>query len=490
MTGARLTLAVAGHVDHGKTALTRALTGVETDRLPDERRRGLSILPGFADLPLPSGRPASIVDLPGHERFVRHMIGGASGVDGALLCVASHEGVKPQTQEHLDVLDLLGIPVVAVALTFADRDRRAEVGDGAGRVPDAPLVPVVAPDGIGVEDLRAVLDEAMAPRPAASRGEVRLGVDRAFTIRGAGTVVTGALCGEGGLGVGDAVRVEPSGAEGRVRRVEVHDGAVERAVRGRVALNLAGVAVRDVPRGSVVLESRSETRPTSRLVARVSHCERSPRPLRGRERLQAFLGTAETSARIRLREASSLAPGAEGEVELRLERPILATAGDRLVLRTPDGATVAGGPVLMGRQRTAPPPHAARSARPTASVAPDVLAAVEEALERAGLDGLDPRRMEPSAGDPSARATALAALRAQGRAACSGSRWFHEAAARRAEVLAVESWTDPERTLGELRRAWGVSRASAEALATLLDGRGVTRRHGSVRRLRRGATAP
>lgn len=491
MSGARLTLAVAGHVDHGKTALTRALTGVETDRLPEERRRGLSILPGFADLALPSGRPASVVDLPGHERFVRHMIGGAAGVDGALLCVASHDGFMPQTREHLDVLDLLGIPVVAVALTFADRARHAVLGDRIDRLSGVPVVPVAAPEGVGVEDLRAVLDEALAPRIVASRGEARLAVDRVFTIRGAGTVVTGALCGEGGLEVGDPVRVEPSGAEGRVRRVEVHDGPMERAVRGRVALNLAGVSVEHAARGSVVLAAGSGTRPTDRLVARVRQCSRAPRPLRGRERLRAFLGTAEATARIRLLETSLVAPGEEADVELRLERPVLVVPDDRLVLRTPDAATVAGGPVLAARPRRGNAPSAgpARHARPTASVSPEVLIAVEGALERAGLHGVDPDRIDGVPDDPAARRAALSALRARGLAVHSGRRWFHEAAVRRAEARAVDSWTEEERTLGELRRTWGVSRASAEALATLLDGRGVTRRLGSLRRLRRGATA-
>ncbi len=220
MSADRLTLAVAGHVDHGKTALTGALTGVDTDRLPEERRRGLSIRPGYADLPLPSGRAASVVDLPGHERFVRHMIGGAAGVDGALLCVACHDGVMPQSREHLEVLGLMGVPVVAVAMTFADRARPGEAVGGLAGVEGVPVVAVAAPDGRGVEELRRELDRGLTERASAGEGEARLPIDRAFSVAGAGTVVTGTLIGAGGLAEGDVVRVEPSGARGRVRRVE------------------------------------------------------------------------------------------------------------------------------------------------------------------------------------------------------------------------------------------------------------------------------
>ncbi|MEW6582284.1 MAG: selenocysteine-specific translation elongation factor, partial [Actinomycetota bacterium] len=231
MTGAPLVVGTAGHVDHGKTALVLALTGRDTDRLPEEKARGISIELGFAPLTLPGGRVLSLVDVPGHERFVRHMVAGASGIDGYLLCVAADDGVMPQTREHVDVLRLLGVRDGVVAVTKADLidpDLAAEeVRDLLGDGPD--VVAVSARTGEGIPDLVAALDR-LAARLArrTAGGAPRLFVDRAFSVAGAGTVVTGTLWG-GAVTPGDRVAVLPGGARGRVRGVQVHDRPVEAA---------------------------------------------------------------------------------------------------------------------------------------------------------------------------------------------------------------------------------------------------------------------
>ncbi len=255
-----LTLGTAGHIDHGKTALVRALTGVDTDRLPEEQERGISIALGYASLSLPSGRPLSIVDVPGHERFVRTMISGATGIDLALLAVACDDGVMPQTREHVAILELLGVRTAVVALTKRDLVDAETAELAAADVEEllaptalagAPIVEVSARTGAGLDELRAALAaaaEAVVPRPQG--GVVRLPIDRAFTLHGIGTVVTGTLW-SGTIGAGDRLVLTPHGDEVRVRSVEVHDQPVERAQAGqRVAANLVGVERGAIPRGA------------------------------------------------------------------------------------------------------------------------------------------------------------------------------------------------------------------------------------------------
>ena len=253
-----LVLGTAGHIDHGKTRLVRALTGRETDRLPEERARGISIALGYAPLVLPSGRRVSVVDVPGHERFVRTMVAGATGIDLFLLCVAADDGVMPQTREHLRVLRRLGVEHGVVAVTkadFADPDLAA--AEAAELLPAAEVVPVSVVAGTGVRELLAALDRAAAPlagraSPDGRAEPARLHVDRSFTLRGIGTVVTGTLW-SGELRAGDPVRVLPRDLAARLRGMHVHDERVERAVAGqRVALNLAGASRREVGRGDVV----------------------------------------------------------------------------------------------------------------------------------------------------------------------------------------------------------------------------------------------
>ena len=242
-----LTVGTAGHIDHGKTWLVRALTGKDTDRLPEEQERGISIALGYAPLELPGGTRLSLIDVPGHERFVRTMVAGATGIDLFLLVVDAGEGARPQTHEHLAILRLLGIERGVVAVTKADavdaETRELAVAEAQELVPEAEVVAVSARTGAGLDELRAALERVAAEIPArGGEGPARLYVDRAFTIAGAGTVVTGTLW-SGSISPGDELRVEPAGLRTRARSVQVHDLPVARAEAGqRVAVNVPGVS--------------------------------------------------------------------------------------------------------------------------------------------------------------------------------------------------------------------------------------------------------
>lgn len=342
---APLTLGTAGHIDHGKTALVGALTGRHTDRLPEERRRGISIELGYASLELPGGRRLSVIDVPGHERFVRTMVAGATGIDVYLLCVAADDGVMPQTLEHFAVLRHLGVDHGVVAITKADAaDPELAAEEARELVPDAEIVPVSARAGTGIDELGAALERTAAglSRPDAGTGEPRLHVDRSFTLRGIGTIVTGTLW-SGTVAGGDRITVLPQGLAARVRSVQVHDEPVDRAQAGqRVALALTGVDWREVGRGDLVCVSDSPIEPSYRVDATVEF-EADARPRRG-ERLHVHHGTREAPARL-----VSLD---EGLVQLRLEAPLMPVRGDRVVLRRlapPD--TIGGGIVLDPRPR-------------------------------------------------------------------------------------------------------------------------------------------
>jgi selenocysteine-specific elongation factor len=340
----------AGHIDHGKTTLVRALTGRDTDRLPEEKARGISIDLGFAPLTLPSGRTAAFVDVPGHERFVRNMVAGVHGMDAVMLVVAATEGVMPQTVEHLAILDFLGLSHGLVALTKADlveadwlelveADTR-EALEGSFMAA-APILPVAAPTGQGVAEVRRELDRmaAQVPKRDAS-GVLRLPIDRVFTIRGFGTVVTGTLT-RGSLTVDDAVELLPAGIAARVRGLESHGQSVRRVAAGqRVAVNLAGVNRGDVERGQVL------TRPgqlTSTTVAAVRlTLLRGAAPIRHRARVHVHAGTAEVLARVYFWDREALS-GGEAWAELRFERPVVIQRGDRVLVRTYSPVTTAGG---------------------------------------------------------------------------------------------------------------------------------------------------
>ena len=337
MTSAQpLTLGTAGHIDHGKTALVAALTGRNTDRLPAEKARGISIELGYAPLRLTSGRRLSVVDAPGHERFVRTMVAGATGIDLYLMVVAADDGVMPQTREHAAVLAALGVATGVVAVTKADLTDPARAGSEASvLLPQATIVPCSARTGAGIEDVRAALDDVAGRLPArdASAGAPLLHVDRAFTIRGAGTVVTGTLW-AGTIAPGDRLELLPAGTPVRVRAVQIHDEPVERADAGqRVAVNLVGVERRDVARGDVIAA------PGAVEPSLVLDCDLTLRDVRHGMRAHVHHGTRETAAR--------LVDLGGGLWQARLEQPLMARAGDRVVVRSvapPD--TLGGGVVL------------------------------------------------------------------------------------------------------------------------------------------------
>jgi selenocysteine-specific elongation factor len=328
-----LTVGTAGHIDHGKTWLVRALTGKETDRLPEEQERGISIDLGYAPLELPDGRRLSLVDVPGHERFVRNMVAGATGIDLFLLVIDAAEGARPQTHEHLAILHLLGIDRGVVAVTKADAvdEETLELALAEARelVPEAEAVAVSAKTGAGLDELRAALTRAAdaGDRPR-DDGPTRLYIDRVFTLRGIGTVVTGTLW-SGTIGEGDELRVEPQGLDVRVRSVQVHDRAVELAEAGqRVAVALPGVERDRVARGDALVAAGSFPI-TYRLDVTLEELEEIPAAV------TVHLGTADVPARV----------ARNGRyAQLRLERPVVAARGDRVVLRT--GSTVGGGVVL------------------------------------------------------------------------------------------------------------------------------------------------
>src|SRR3954452_19897944 len=340
-----LTIGTAGHVDHGKTVLVGALTGVNTDRLAEERRRGLSIELGFAELELPDGRSVGVVDVPGHERFIRTMVAGATGIDMFMLVVAADEGVMPQTREHLEVLDALAVRQGVVVLTKSDRaeDEARELAreEAQGLVPGAPLVEVSAVTGDGLEELRAALasladeiERERGSRGIASDQPSVLHVDRCFSLRGIGTVVTGTLW-SGAVAAGDPVDILPVGLKARVRSVQVHNRDADAGCAGqRVALNLSGVAAREVARGDVVASQGAGLTPSYRLDVELA----APDDVDG-HRLQVHHGTRVVPAR-------AVALG-HGLAQPRLEAPLVARAGDRLVLReVAPPRTIGGGSVL------------------------------------------------------------------------------------------------------------------------------------------------
>jgi selenocysteine-specific elongation factor len=331
-----LTVGTAGHIDHGKTWLVRALTGKDTDRLPEERRRGISIDLGYAPLELADGRRLSLVDVPGHERLVRTMVAGATGIDLFLLVIDAGEGARPQTYEHVAVLRLLGVEQGVVALSKADavdgETLALAMEEASEVVPGAETVAVSAKTGSGLDELRAAISRAadrVEPRPAS--GAARLYVDRAFTLRGIGTVVTGTLW-SGSVREGGMLRVEPGGFEVRVRSVQVHDRAVERADAGqRVALSLPGVERRALHRGDALVEPGAF--PSS---YRLDLLLQELTPLADGSRLSAHHGTSRIAARlVRVGERFG---------QLRLAAPVLAARGDRVVLRRE--TTLGGGVVL------------------------------------------------------------------------------------------------------------------------------------------------
>jgi selenocysteine-specific elongation factor len=366
-------IGTAGHIDHGKTALIKALTGQDTDRLKEEKERGISIDLGFAYFTLPDGTRTGIVDVPGHERFIRNMLAGAHGIDLVLFAVAADDGVMPQTEEHLDILHLLGARRGIFVITKADLVDAARIGDVRDEIElladgttlaGAPVVEVSSTTGAGLDDLRAEivrqLDGFQARR---ATGVFRLPLDRAFVIKGHGIVVTGTAMGAE-VSVGDKLRVLPSGAEVRVRSIQVHSDSVESAgLCQRVALNLTGAEKLGLARGDVLADERLDS-VTSRFDAWLEIRPAAKRALKNNTRVRLFIGTAETIARaIVLDEAGAIAPKGAGFAQLVTEDAVVALAGDRFVIRDETNSRTLGGGVVLNPlgRRTRKPAEAYRA---------------------------------------------------------------------------------------------------------------------------------
>ncbi|HUF89036.1 MAG TPA: selenocysteine-specific translation elongation factor [Gemmatimonadota bacterium] len=435
----------AGHIDHGKTALVGALTGIETDRLPEERKRGISIDLGFAPLDLgPGAPPASVVDVPGHEGFVKNMVAGASGIDAVLFVVAADEGVMPQSREHLLVLEALGVERGVVAITKVDLVEPEWVELVAETVreelrgsplADAPIVPVSSRTGAGVEELRSALARSVGDAPGRrSDFPFRMPVDRAFAVTGVGTVVTGTVW-SGEVGEGETLVALPAGSRARVRTIEVHGAPVERARPGRrTALGLAG-AGDAFARGATLVAEGRPWRASTRVEVSAWLAASAPRPVRSRDRVRVHHGTSEAMGRLRWYEGDAVKPGGAGHALLEMESPIVAAVGDPFVLRAYSPVeTIGGGRVLaLGGRRLR---GAARERRRTGLAA--VAAASAEGRLAGALELADTAGVAEAA-LPMATGLGEAELAAAGRTAAGeiedhGGRWY--AASARARVMA------------------------------------------------------
>ena len=497
-----LTLGTAGHIDHGKTALVRALTGVDTDRLPQERDRGISIELGYASLQLDPQRRISVVDVPGHERFVRAMVAGATGIDLYLMTVAADDGIMPQTREHAAVLRALGIDIGVIAVTKSDlADPELATLEAGELLPGAEAVAVSARTGAGLDGLRAALARAAASvRGRAESGRpARLHIDRVFTIRGAGTVVTGTLW-SGTIAVGDELRLLPSGRTARARAVQVHDSPVRQAAAGqRVAVNLTGVRVEEVSRGDVLSALASPLVATYRIDAELRFDDEAPEH---GDRVTVHHGTRESAARLAWLGGRFW--------QLRCEAPLMALRGDRVVIRRiapPD--TLGGGSVLdanprkhgAGRELLVALERLSRGepeaielpapepARPGPHAAPELAdlspraRALGEALRAAGVQ--PPLDAELDAED-------LGALRAHGVAVrVSRTLHFHRdvLADVRERVIGLAVRGDGSVTLAALRDELQTSRKFAQALLEHFDAEKVTIRRGEAHVVRASARA-
>ena len=350
-------IGTAGHVDHGKSTLVKALTGIDPDRLKEEQEREMTIDLGFAWLTLPSGEQVGVVDVPGHLDFIKNMLSGVGGIDAALLVIAADEGVMPQTREHLAILDLLKAPAGVIALTKIDLAEsaewielvQAEVMEAVeGSVLEhAPLVPVSSVTGEGLNQLRGTLDNVLARTPPRTdRGRPRLPVDRIFSVAGFGTVVTGTLT-DGSLRLGQDVEIMPARLKARIRGLQTYKQKIETAMPGsRVAVNLVGIGTEDLRRGDVVTIP-GWLEPTQLVDVRLDHLAGAPREMRHNQAVEFFSGAAEVTAHVRLLGMRSLAPGQSGWVQLRLDHPLPLVKGDRFIIRQPSPSLTIGGGMVV-----------------------------------------------------------------------------------------------------------------------------------------------
>ncbi|OGP74282.1 MAG: selenocysteine-specific translation elongation factor [Deltaproteobacteria bacterium RBG_16_49_23] len=349
-------LGTAGHIDHGKTSLVKALTGVDTDRLKEEKERGITIELGFTFLDLPSGIRLGIVDVPGHERFVKHMVAGAWGIDLVALVIAGDEGVMPQTKEHLDICTLLRVKKGLIILTkmdLVDRELldmvREEVTDAVRNtfLKEAPILAVSSTTGEGIPQLISVLDHlSQKVEERSSVGLFRLPIDRVFIMKGFGTVATGTIV-SGGITLGETLEILPSGREGKIRNIQVYNQSVEKAEAGqRAAVNIQGIETSDVNRGDVLARPHTLT-PTRIIDAYLEYLPNAPRPLKNRTIQRFHIGTNLAAASIYLMDREELSPGEGGFVQLRLDRPVVALPQDRFVIRGSSVIQTCGGGVIL-----------------------------------------------------------------------------------------------------------------------------------------------
>src|SRR5215208_1855436 len=353
-------IGTAGHVDHGKSTLIAALTGTHPDRLKEEQAREMTIELGFGWMTLPNGEEIGIVDVPGHRDFIENMLSGIGRIDAALLVIAADEGLMPQTQEHLAILDLLQIPSGIIVLTKIDlapdptwldlveTDIRAAVS--ATVMQNAPIVRVSAKTKTGLESLLSNLESVLQQKPArADLGRPRLPIDRVFSMSGFGTIVTGTLL-DGQLALGDEVEILPSGLKGRVRGLQTHRKKEEKAVPGsRVAVNISGIETESVRRGDVVAHP-NQYQATRRVDARVRLLRTISSSLKHNSEVKFFVGASETIANVRLLGKEELNFGEEGWIQLELREPVVTVRGDRYILRRPSPGETLGGGVIVDYQ--------------------------------------------------------------------------------------------------------------------------------------------
>ena len=443
-------IGTAGHVDHGKSTLVHALTGIDPDRLREEKEREMTIDLGFAWLTLPNGEPVGIVDVPGHRDFIENMLAGVGGIDAALFIVAADESVMPQTREHLAILDLLGVDTGVVALTKIDLAESeewvelvaADVSDtlDGTALEGAPIVSVSARTGQGLDELMAALQDTLARvEPRRDRGRPRLPVDRVFSISGFGTVVTGTLI-DGTFDVGQEVEVQPRGLKARVRGLQTHKHKVPRAVPGsRVAMNLSGINKAELARGDVVA-SPGWLRPTVLVDVQLRHLPGAQRPLRHNAQLKFFSGAAETLAHVRLLGQDKLPPGQSAWAQLRLQEPVPLVKGDRFIVRVPSPPATVGGGIVID-------PHPGRKHR---RFRPQVLDRLEtlaqgspaeillQALERRGPTPTRDLLSASSLGE--AAPAALAQLLEKAQAVLLGSQVTAQPPPSGSQLLASRTW--------------------------------------------------
>ncbi len=475
----RFVIGTAGHIDHGKTALVKALTGVDTDRWEEEKRRGITIDLGFAPLPLGDDVRASVVDVPGHEGFVRNMLAGATGIDVALLVIAADEGIMPQTEEHLAIVELLGvrrgIPVITKRDLVDAEWLELVQGEVATRLAASRIrweraVAVSALTGEGLDELRSALGRVAADlveRPAADL--FRLPIDRVFAVAGAGTVVTGSTW-SGGVAVGESVRLLPLGRDARVRSIEVHGESAARAVPGRrTALALVGVDKSELARGDVAVTGPG-WHATGMLDASVELLPGAHKPLASRTRVRVHLGTAEILARVV--QTRAIGPGETGQARLLLETPLVARGGDRFVLRSFSPVTTIGGGVVLDPF----PPQRTRLRR--RRIVPDQTPAqrLEALVVEAGLAGVATETLAVRLGVAPRRVTTVIADVGDGLLVLDetlvASAAVTAEAARLAEVLRrhhKEHPLDPGMSLQALRAGVGGGAASSPPPAAVVD---------------------